>query len=122
MQKARKLIDVLASPKKKEKMKNCISEPFQFCTVFESQWVENSKNKYQESCRQNQMTGQMIQCILDGGKGDYKLYPKVKNEIHELQIQRVKYLLMANFELTLEPSAVKSILMFFYIKIGISNT
>lgn len=90
----------------------------EFCTVFESQWVENSKNKYQESCRQNQMTGQMIQCILDGGKGDYKLYPKVKNEIHELQIQRVKYLLMANFELTLEPSAVKSILMFFYIKIG----
>ena len=60
----------------------------------------------------------MIWSILDCGKGDYKLYPKVKIEILKLQIKRVKYLLMANFGLTLDPSAFKTILMFFYVKIG----
>ena len=90
----------------------------EFCTVFESQWVDNSIVKWQESCRQNQMTDLMIRSILDCGKGDYKLYPKVKIEILKLQIKRVKYLLMANFGLTLDPSAFKTILMFFYVKIG----
>ena len=32
----------------------------EFCTVFESQWVDNSIVKWQESCRQNQTTDLMI--------------------------------------------------------------